>query len=63
MAVQAACNAAKSHIVNLESGPLALFQRHIAPAVRRDLGGQWVAFMTAHALDAAARLPRALHGH
>jgi anti-sigma B factor antagonist len=60
MAVQAACSAATSHIASLESGPLARLQHHIAPATRRDLGGQWVAFMTAQVLDAAAQVPHDL---
>jgi hypothetical protein len=63
MAVEAACNAARSHIANLESAPLVRFQTHIAPKARHDLGGRWVAFMTARALDAASQLPRDLRGH
>jgi hypothetical protein len=55
MSVRAACIVARKHISNLESGPLTCIGRHIAPATRRDLGGQWAAFMTAQALDAAAQ--------
>lgn len=54
MAVEAACTAAKSHITRLESGPLPHYRHHAAPGARRALGRQWVAFMSARALDASA---------
>jgi hypothetical protein len=54
MAVEAACSAAKTHITCVESGLAARYQHHAAPGDRRTLGRQWVAFMTAQILDAAA---------
>jgi len=60
LAVKTACKAAESHIANLECAPLVQFQMHIAPTRRRDLGRQWVAFMTARSLDAVNQLPRDL---
>lgn len=58
LAVEAASDAAKSHVSCLESGPLPHYQHHAAPRQRRVLGRQWVAFMTARVLDASARLRR-----
>jgi hypothetical protein len=51
LAVQATCHAAAVHITCMESSPLALLQNQVAPTVRHALGRQWVAFMTAKALD------------
>lgn len=59
LAVQATCHAATVHITCMESSPLALFQNHIAPTVRHTLGRQWVAFMTAQALDVSVDHRRA----
>jgi hypothetical protein len=55
MAVQAACRAVQTHIAWVESGPLARYQRHTAPAARRATGRQWVFFMTARVLDGYSR--------
>jgi anti-anti-sigma regulatory factor len=55
LAVQAACTEATTHIACVESGPLRRFCLQTGPADRRALGRQWVAFMTARALDASAR--------
>lgn len=52
MAVEAASSAARKHIARLESGPLPRYRRCAAPGARHVLGRQWVAFMTARALDA-----------
>ena len=50
LAVLAARAGALEHIHDLESGPLARFQRDVSPQIRETLGRQWLAF--AAALDA-----------
>jgi hypothetical protein len=50
-----AYRSAQAHIASVESGPLAGYQRHTAPAARRATGRQWVFFMTAQVLDGYGR--------